>query len=262
MRDDSTIQQGDSTIQRDDSAKEIFMELFSIWQTTISLLTLTILEIVLGVDNLIFIAVATNRLPQHKQKAARQMGLLFAMLTRLLLLASAVWLVGLTKPVLIFLGRSFSASDFLLIGGGLFLLFKATESIHGEFSNKEKPAQKRKFARFFAVVIQIAILDIIFSLDSVMTAIGMTRNFKVMAAAIIIAILAMLFASEPLSRFINKNPSVKILAFSFLLMIGMALVADGFGFHIPRAYIYFAVSFSVFVEALNLLTRFHNKPEN
>jgi len=238
------------------------MELFSVWQTVISLSTLTILEIVLGVDNLIFIAVATARLPQHKQRAARQIGLLLAMLTRLLLLASAVWLVGLTKPLLVFLGHSFSASDFLLIGGGLFLLFKATESIYGEFGNKEESEQKRKFANFFAVITQIALLDIIFSLDSVMTAIGMTKNFKVMAAAIIIAILAMLFASAPLSKFVNKNPSIKILAFSFLLMIGMAVIADGFGFHIPRAYIYFAVSFSIFVEALNLLVGSRSKREN
>lgn len=238
------------------------MSFFPAWQTIISLLTLTILEIVLGVDNLIFIAVATDRLPKHKQKAARQIGLLFAMLTRLLLLASAVWLVGLTKPILFFVERSFSASDFLLIGGGLFLLLKATESIHGEFNTKKVSEHKRKFANFYAVVTQIAILDIIFSLDSVMTAIGMTQNFKVMAAAIVIAIFSMLFASEPLSRFVNKNPSVKTLAFSFLLMIGMALIADGFGFHIPRAYIYFAVSFSVFVEVLNLLIRSRSRPEN
>ena len=207
------------------------MGLFAVWQSTISLVTLSVLEIVLGVDNLIFIAVATDRLPQHKQKVARQMGLLFAMLTRLALLASAVWLLGLTKPILILSERSFSASDFLLIGGGFFLVFKATESICIEFYSKKIIKQKRKFAHFYAIVAQIAVLDIIFSLDSVMTAIGMTQNYKIMSASIVIAIIAMLFASEPLSRFVNKNLSVRMLAFSFLLMMGIVLIADGFHFH-------------------------------
>ena len=238
------------------------MELLPVWQNIISLLTLSILEIVLGVDNLIFIAVATDRLPQHKQKAARQIGLLFAMLTRLLLLASAVWLVGLTKPVLTFLERSFSASDFLFIGGGLFLLFKATESIYTEFDSNKKIKEKRKFAHFSAVIAQIAVLDIIFSLDSVMTAIGMTQNYTIMAASIIIAIFAMLFASGSLSRFVNKNPSVKMLAFSFLLMMGIVLIADGFHFHIPLAYVYFALIFSVSVETLNLFADSRSKREN
>ena len=238
------------------------MQWINIGQVLISLLTLTVLEIVLGIDNLIFIAVATNRLPQHAQKKARRFGLLLAMLTRLLLLATVVWIIGLTKPLFIFFGQFFSGSDLLLIGGGLFLLFKATESMRSELRPVTLSELKSKFANFFAVVIQIAIFDIIFSLDSVMTAVGMTRNFNIMACAIVIAIGAMMFASEPLSRFINKNPSVKMLAFSFLLMIGMALIADGCGFHIPRGYIYFAVSFSVFVESLNLLKKAHNRPKN
>lgn len=229
------------------------MEWVDLSQHIMSLLTLTILEVVLGIDNLIFIAVATDALPKDQQKKARVMGLLFAMITRLVLLYFAVWLAGLTKPVTTLFSQAFSWSDFLLIGGGLFLLFKATESIHGEFKISREQGERKKFSNFIAVIIQIGILDIVFSLDSVMTAIGMTRNFGIMAFAIIIAIITMVFASGFLSRFINKNPSVKILAFSFLLMIGMALIADGLGFHIPRGYIYFAVSFSILVETLNIL---------
>lgn len=216
-----------------------------------SLLTLSILEIVLGIDNLIFIAILSNRLPRAKQKLARRLGLLFALATRLLLLGSVLWLVGLTKPLFTLLGQGFSGRDLFLIFGGLFLLFKGTHEIHNEFEESSEVSIKRAAASFVGIVIQIALMDIIFSLDSILTAIGMTQNFWIMAAAIIIAVIAMIIASEPLSEFINTHPSIKMLALSFLLLIGMVLIADGMGYAIPKGYIYFAISFSVFIEALN-----------
>ncbi len=227
------------------------MDFATISNWLISLLTLTFLEIILGVDNLIFISIASSRLPQHKQKLARRIGLLLALGTRLLLLASIIWIIGLTKPWFSVLGYHFSGRDIFLIAGGVFLLYKATKEIHAEFESHDTPIHLRKFASFFAIVTQIAVFDIIFSLDSVLTAIGMTQNFTIMAIAITIAIIVMMIGSEPLSRFVNNHPTIRMLALSFLLMIGMVLIADGFSFHVPRGYIYFAVSFSVFVEILN-----------
>jgi len=227
------------------------MDFGHITDTLFSLITLTFLEIVLGVDNLIFISIASSRLPLHKQKMARRIGLLFALGTRLLLLASVVWIVGLKHPLFTLFGLDFSPRDLFLILGGAFLIFKATLEIHAEFESHSNPTLGKKFASFSAVVTQIAILDIVFSLDSILTAIGMTQNFIIMAIAITIAVILMMISSEPLSRFVQKNPTIRMLALSFLLLIGMVLIADGLHNHIPKGYIYFAVCYSVLVEILN-----------
>ena len=222
-----------------------------------SFLTLTILEIVLGVDNLVFLAILSQRLPKHQQSRARKWGLTFAWVTRLLLLAFAMSLTKFTTPLFSLFGFAFSGRDIFLILGGLFLLTKATQEIHAElepFADEVVPSVKKQEV-FFAVIIQIALLDIIFSLDSVLTAIGLTNKFSLMAAAITIAIIVMIFASEVLSRFIEKHPTIKMLALSFLILIGTVLIADGFHFHISRAYIYFAMAFSLGVEMLNMVSR-------
>jgi predicted tellurium resistance membrane protein TerC len=217
------------------------------------LLTLTALEIILGIDNLVFISVITERLPLVQQKRARQFGLLLACLTRLLLLAAISWITKLTHPLFSIAEQSFSWRDLILIAGGLFLLAKGTSEIHVDVTRQIQPLKASRAAGFLSVVVQIMILDIIFSLDSVITAIGIAQQFVVMALAIIIAVIMMLFASEPLSRFIHAYPSLKMLALSFLLLVGMILIADGFAFHIPRGYLYFAISFSLFVEILNII---------
>lgn len=220
----------------------------------LSFFTLTILEIVLGIDNLVFLAIISQKLPQNQQKRARQIGLTLAWVTRLMLLASAVWLVKLTTPLFSIFGYSFSGRDLFLLAGGLFLLAKATQEIHHELD--PPPVEDKKsiiqLQSFGFVVTQIAVLDIIFSLDSVLTAIGLTQRLWLMALAITIAIIAMVFASEPLSRFVERHPSIKMLALSFLILIGMVLIADSFQTHIPRGYIYFAMGFSLFVEMMNL----------
>lgn len=224
----------------------------------LSLVTLTLLEIVLGIDNLVFLAIVSQRLPQHKQKKARRIGLTLAWVTRLLLLASAVWITKLTQPLFSLFGFSFSGRNLFLMMGGLFLLAKSTQEIHIELDPQPSTnTQPKKTANFGMVVIQIALLDIIFSLDSVLTAIGLTQRFWLMAIAITIAIITMVFASEPLSHFVERHPSIKMLALSFLMLIGTVLLADGFEFHIPRGYIYFAMGFSIFIEFLNMLKRKH-----
>lgn len=225
-----------------------------------SLITLTLLEIVLGVDNLVFIAIASSRLPKHQQKMARRLGLIFALITRLILLASVVWLVGLKKPLFTIFTQPFSIRDLLLIGGGLFLLIKGTQEIHQEMEVDKEVVVKRVYASVFSTVMQIGVLDIIFSLDSVFTAVGLTNTYWIMATAIIIAILTMIFLSEPLSAIVHNHPTIKMLALSFLILIAVILIADGFQVHIPRAYIYFAICFSVFVEVLNNLAR-RKKPK-
>lgn len=225
-----------------------------------SLLTLTVLEIVLGIDNLVFLAIITQRLPKGQQKAARRLGLTFAWVTRLMLLASAIWLTKLTKPLITLAGFGFSGRDIFLLLGGLFLIAKATQEIHHELEPlpSQKTSPKFKAKQFGLVIVQIAILDIIFSLDSILTAIGLTQIFWLMATAITIAIIAMIFASEPLSQFIERHPTIKMLALSFLILIGMILIADAFHNHIPRGYIYFAMGFSIFVEFLNIVKRKRN----
>jgi predicted tellurium resistance membrane protein TerC len=217
-----------------------------------SLLTLTALEIVLGIDNLVFLTILAGRLPAERQNRARQLGLALALITRLALLGSIAWIVGLTQPVFELLGRGVSWRDMILIGGGFFLLYKGTREIHQRLEGDVAHGEAgRAAASFGGVLVQIALLDIVFSLDSVITAVGMANEFWVMATAVIIAVLIMLAASGPVSDFVNRHPTVKMLALSFLLLIGMTLVADGAGFHVPKGYIYAAISFSVAVEALN-----------
>ena len=230
-----------------------------------SLLTLTILEIVLGIDNLIFISIVAGRLPAHQQARARSVGLSLALFMRLALLASISWLVGLTATVFSIGGHGFSWRDLILAGGGLFLLYKGTKEIHelveggdhGEASNEES---KRKVT-FASVIGQIIVLDIVFSLDSVITAVGMADNLWVMSTAVLVAVAVMLFAAGTVSSFVNRHPSVKMLALAFLLLIGMVLVADGMGFHVPKGFIYAAMGFSVAVESLNLLARSKRKQQ-
>lgn len=229
------------------------LALFTHTETWIALLTLTVLEIILGIDNLVFISVITARLPKDKQKAARQIGLLLACVTRLLLLAAITWMTRFTNPLFILFGQGFSARDLILIVGGLFLLAKATSEIHVDVSNDVRETKSRRAAQFVVVVVQVMFLDIIFSLDSVITAVGLAQEYIIMALAIIIAIVTMIWASTPLSRFIAAYPTVKMLALSFLILVGAVLIADGFSFHIPRGYIYFAIAFSLFVEILNIL---------
>jgi predicted tellurium resistance membrane protein TerC len=219
-----------------------------------SLLTLTALEIVLGIDNLMFITILAGRLPIARQNRARQVGLGLALIARLALLASIAWIISLTQPVFEILGRSISWRDLILIGGGFFLLYKGTREIHHRIEGDDLPNEPRRAnASFVGVIMQIVVLDIVFSLDSVITAVGMANEFWVMATAIVIAVLIMLAASGPVSDFVNRHPTVKMLALSFLLLIGMTLVADGAGFHVPKGYIYAAIAFSAAVEALNQL---------
>lgn len=225
----------------------------------VSLLALIILEIVLGIDNLVFLFILTEKLPLTMRKKARQWGLTFSWITRLGLLASAVWLTRLTKPWFVFNAFSFSGRDLFLFVGGIFLLTKATQEIRYEVG-EEKPAsiivpKESAKSAFKWVVFQVAVMDIVFSLDSVLTAIGLTNHFWIMAIAITFSIVIMLYASEPVSRFIDKYPTVKMLALSFLILIGMVLIADGFSFHIPRGYVYFAMGFSLGVEMLNITKR-------
>ncbi len=223
-----------------------------------SLLTLTVLEIVLGIDNLIFISIVAGRLPGHLQARARSVGLSLALIMRLALLASISWLVGLTAPVFSMLGHGVSWRDLILAGGGFFLLYKGTKEIHElvegpeEGETSQDPRRKVSFA---SVIGQIIVLDIVFSLDSVITAVGMADNLWVMSTAVLVAVVIMLFASGTVANFVNRHPSVKMLALSFLLLIGMVLVADGMGFHVPKGFIYAAMGFSVAVESLNLMAR-------
>jgi predicted tellurium resistance membrane protein TerC len=221
-----------------------------------SLITLTVLEIVLGVDNLVFIAIVANRLPERQRDRARKFGLALALVTRLLLLASISWLVGLTQPLFAIAGHGFSGRDLILLLGGLFLIYKGTQEIHAQLEGEEGEGAhgtSRAAASLAGAVTQIMVLDIVFSLDSVITAVGLADEFLVMAAAIVIAVAIMLVASGPLSRFINAHPTVRMLALGFLLLVGAMLVADGFGVHMPRGYIYAAIGFSILVEALNLV---------
>ena len=229
------------------------MEWLSDPQIWMSLLTLTALEIVLGIDNLIFIALLAGRLPVDRQAPARQIGLALALVTRLALLASIAWIIGLTEPLFAVFGHAVSWRDIILIAGGFFLLYKGTREIHERLEGEAPTAPARRSRTVAGVVVQIMLLDIVFSLDSVITAVGMANELWVMAAAIVIAVAIMLAASEPLAGFVERYPTVKMLALSFLLLIGMTLVADGAGFHVPKGYVYAAIGFSVAVEALNQL---------
>ena len=222
-------------------------------ETWVALVTLTVLEIVLGIDNVIFISILVGRLPESQRERARVIGLGLAMGMRILLLLTISWIIGLTAPAFTIVDNAFSWRDLILIGGGLFLLWKATTEIHESLEGaSHEEGTVRGGATFRGVILQIVLLDIVFSLDSVLTAVGLVRDLPVMIAAVVIAVGVMLVASGPLSAFVHRHPSVKMLALAFLLLIGVTLVADGFGFHLDKAYIYAAMAFSVFVEALNL----------
>jgi predicted tellurium resistance membrane protein TerC len=229
-------------------------------QIWIALATLTFLEIVLGVDNIIFISILSGKLPPDQQKRARKLGLLGAMLTRVLLLFSIAWIARLTTPLFTALGHAVSGRDLILIGGGLFLLGKSTFEIHDKLEGDEGHASGRVAASFMSVIVQIMLLDIVFSLDSVITAIGMVDELWVMITAVIVSVGIMMVAAEPISAFVHKHPTVKMLALSFLLLIGLSLILEGAGQHIPKGYIYFAMGFSVFVEMINLRLKKKTRP--
>jgi predicted tellurium resistance membrane protein TerC len=236
------------------------IELLTSPEAWAALLTLTALEIVLGLDNVIFLSVIVSRIPQAQAKRARQIGLALALVFRILLLSLLVWLIGLTQDVLTVKGLAFSWRDIILIGGGLFLIAKATHEIHGEVEARdEENVEASGASAFFWVIIQIIIIDMVFSLDSIITAIGMAQDLAIMIAAVIIACLVMYVSSGPVARFVAEHPTTKMLALAFLVLIGVALVADGFKFHIPRGYIYFAIVFSAAVEAFNVLARRNRK---
>ena len=232
------------------------MELLASPEAWAALLTLTALEIVLGIDNVIFISVLVSRLPENEARRARQIGLALALVFRLILLSLLVWLIGLTAPVFSMQGYAFSWRDLILIGGGLFLIAKATHEIHGEVESDHDGSEKDSTgSAFFWVIVQIVIIDIVFSLDSIITAIGMAEDIKIMVAAVVIACAVMYVSAGPVARFVAEHPTTKMLALAFLVLIGVALVADGFHFHIPRGYIYFAIAFSAAVEFFNVLAR-------
>jgi len=226
----------------------------------VALITLTVLEIVLGIDNIIFISILAGKLPAEQQERARRAGLAGAMVTRIGLLAALAWIIRLTAPLFELLGHPVSGRDLVLIAGGLFLLFKSTREIHDGLEGDAGHAGARVRASFASVVGQIMLLDIVFSLDSVITAVGMARHLWVMIAAVVLAVGVMMFAATSISNFVHRHPTVKMLALSFLLMIGVALIADGLGQHIRKGYIYFAMGFSVMVEMLNLRVRARSKP--
>jgi predicted tellurium resistance membrane protein TerC len=225
-------------------------------ETLIALGTLTFLEIVLGVDNIIFISILSGKLPHAVQARARRIGLLLAMGTRILLLFSLAWVVKLTAPLFALWSHEISGRDLILILGGVFLLFKSTHEIHARIEGEaDEQGSGRRPASFAGILVQIALLDIVFSLDSVITAVGMVDEVAVMVVAVVISVIIMMVAAGPISAFVNRHPTVKILALSFLLLIGLSLLLEGFDHHIPKGYIYFAMAFSVFVEVINLRVR-------
>ena len=228
------------------------MEWLSQPQAWVALLTLTALELVLGIDNIVFISILSGRLPEAQRPKARRLGLFLAMFLRIGLLVSLAWIMKLTAPLFSILGRDVSGRDLILIGGGLFLIAKSTHEIHNKLEGDHGDGTQKVFATFAAVLTQILLLDIVFSLDSVITAVGMVDEVPVMVTAIVVSVACMLFFAGPVSGFVERHPTVKMLALSFLLMIGVTLVADGLGFHIPKGYIYFSMAFSLTVEVLNL----------
>ena len=221
----------------------------------IALLTLTALEIVLGIDNIIFISILVGRLPEQQRNKGRVLGLGFAMITRILLLLSITWVMKLTEPLFTVLARDLSGRDLILIGGGLFLLWKSTVEIHESLEGAGEERTAAALAGFAATIAQIAVIDIIFSLDSVITAVGLAQDVAVMIIAIVAAVGVMLFASKAIGDFVDRHPTIKVLALSFLVVVGVALIAEGFDWHVPRGYIYFAMAFSTVVEMLNIRMR-------
>ncbi len=228
------------------------MDAFLTADGLIAFVTLTVLEVVLGIDNVIFISILSGKLPPADQDRARKIGLMAAMVMRILLLMSIAWIIGLTEPLFSIGSRGLSGRDLILAGGGLFLIFKATREIHEKLEGEDGHVTARVAPSLMAVITQIMLLDIVFSLDSVITAVGMADDLAIMIAAVVVAVGIMLFSAAAVSRFVDAHPTVKVLALSFLLLIGCSLIAEGFGAHIPKGYIYFAMGFSVFVEAINL----------
>lgn len=226
----------------------------------VALATLTALEIVLGIDNIIFISILVGRLPEHQRAFARRVGLSLAMITRLGLLFSLAWIMGLTEPWFTVLGEEISGRDIILIGGGLFLLVKATHEIHHSVEGEEESVQQVVAANLAMVLVQIAVLDIVFSLDSVITAVGLADHVSIMAIAIILAVLVMLLSAKAIGDFVDAHPSIKILALSFLVVVGVMLIVEGFDVHVPKGYIYFAMAFSLGVEMLNIKMRKKRDP--
>ncbi len=236
------------------------MDAFLSSEGLLALLTLTFLEVILGVDNVIFISILSGKLPRTEQPRARRIGLLGAMLMRIGLLMSIAWIIRLTAPLFTIVGREISGRDVILIGGGLFLIGKATMEIHDKLEGEEGHGSTRVAPSFGAVIVQIMLLDIVFSLDSVITAVGMAEDLSIMVAAVVLAVGIMMFSAEPISAFVSRHPTVKVLALSFLLLIGVSLIGDGSGFHLPKGYVYFAMGFSVFVEMINLRVRGRGQP--
>lgn len=236
-----------------------FVAVFADPSAWVALATLIVMEVVLGIDNLVFISILTNKLPEAGRARTRQIGIALALVLRLVLLSTIAFIVGLIRPLFTVAGHGFSWRDLILIAGGLFLVWKATREIHEKVDAHEAddtPVGPAKASLGFAsALVQILLLDMVFSIDSILTAVGMTEHLPIMFAAVIVAVLLMMFASGVLADFINRNPSVVMLALGFLMMIGMMLIADGFGFHVPRGYVYAAMGFSAFVEALNMLAR-------
>jgi len=228
------------------------MNSFTDPQVWIALATLVALEIVLGIDNIVFISILAGKLPHEQQAKARRLGLAAAMITRILLLFSITWIIGLTRPLFSVGSFDISGRDLILAGGGLFLLAKSTREIHERLEGAENSAVVKEVPSFWGVILQISLLDIVFSFDSVITAVGMANQLWVMITAVVVAVLIMMFASGGISEFVNKHPTVKMLALSFLLLIGFSLIVEALHLHIPKGYIYFAMGFSVFVEFLNL----------
>jgi len=231
------------------------MQLLASPEAWVALVTLTALEIILGIDNVIFISVLVSRIPEHQARRARQLGLALALVFRIALLSILVWLIGLTTPVFTAFGQAFSWRDIILIGGGAFLIAKATHEIHGEVEARDGEGGATPANAFFWVIVQIIVIDMVFSLDSIITAIGMAQDLTIMIAAVIIACVVMYVSSGPIAGFVARHPTTKMLALAFLVLIGMALVADGFQFHIPRGYIYFAITFALAVETFKILAR-------
>ena len=231
-------------------------------QIWIAFLTLSLLELVLGIDNVIFVSILSGKLPEKQQPKARFIGLSLALVMRVILLFSLTWGMSLVEPLFTVLGQHFSGRDIILLIGGLFLIFKSTHEIHGSLEGADGESSKKVYAGFAAVIVQIMLLDIVFSLDSVITAVGMVDNVWIMIAAVIVSIIAMMIFAGSIGAFVQRHPTIKMLALSFLLLIGTTLIAEGLEFHIPKGYVYFAMAFAVFVETLNIRLRKKTPPVN
>ena len=231
-------------------------------QIWIAFATLSLLELVLGIDNVIFVSILSGKLPEKQQPKARFIGLSLALVMRVILLFSLTWVMGLVEPLFTVLGQHVSGRDIILLIGGLFLIFKSTHEIHGSLEGAEGESSKKVYAGFAAVIVQIMLLDIVFSLDSVITAVGMVDNVWIMIAAVVISIIAMMLFAGSIGAFVQRHPTIKMLALSFLLLIGTTLIAEGLEFHIPKGYVYFAMAFAVFVETLNIRLRKKTQPVN